>query len=339
MRRGGAGGPGGSCWGLCGGAGPWEPEPEQDPNRSLISCPAPRSPARGTTIRPSRRGPRQPFRGGLPVKLFRVSSALALALPAGAQSFQDNTTDIPTGGAANNSTTENVSFADVDGDGDWDALFADGGDFGNDRNRIWINQGGLQSGAVGVFVDETTRALAQRAGRQPRRRLRRHRPGRRPRLLRRELLGQLQPGQPLLREPGRSAGRERRLLRRGHVHGLREHRPERRDDRVLLGRPGHRAAGRQLGGLVLRRGLRRPRQRRRSGPGAHDLRSGGARQVSLAPLPERRQRGISRSSTRAASSSPASSSTTAIPRCGPRACSRARPPTPPGSRRTWPCAA
>jgi hypothetical protein len=74
---------------------------------------------------------------------------------AGAQTFVNNTTDIPTGGAANNSFSENVSFADVDGDGDQDAVFADGGDLGNDKNRIWINQGGLQGGTVGVFVDDT----------------------------------------------------------------------------------------------------------------------------------------------------------------------------------------
>ena len=89
---------------------------------------------------------------------------LTLALPAalvllaghaGAQSFQNNLTDIPTGGASNNSFTENMAFADVDGDGDLDVVFADGGDLGNDRNRLWVNQGGLQAGTVGVFVDET----------------------------------------------------------------------------------------------------------------------------------------------------------------------------------------
>ena len=83
----------------------------------------------------------------------------ALASAAGAQSFQNNLTDIPVGGAANNSFTENVTFADIDADGDLDAVFADGGDFGNDRNRVWINQGGLQAGTVGVFVDDTAARL------------------------------------------------------------------------------------------------------------------------------------------------------------------------------------
>jgi hypothetical protein len=79
---------------------------------------------------------------------------LVTALSAQAQTFVKNTTLIP-GGAGNGSTTENLDFADVDGDGDLDAIFADGGDGGNDRNRIWINQGGLQGGTLGRLVDET----------------------------------------------------------------------------------------------------------------------------------------------------------------------------------------
>ena len=82
-------------------------------------------------------------------------ATLLLSLPAGAQSFQDAPTRVPQGSPFNNSFSENVDFADVDGDGDWDAVFADGGTAGNDRNRIWINQGGLQGGTTGVFVDKT----------------------------------------------------------------------------------------------------------------------------------------------------------------------------------------
>ncbi len=59
---------------------------------------------------------------------------------------------VPTGpGVA--SSTENVDFADVDLDGDWDAAFADGGDTGWDQNRIWINAG------AGIFSDETEARL------------------------------------------------------------------------------------------------------------------------------------------------------------------------------------
>src|SRR5688572_26180784 len=87
----------------------------------------------------------------------RVAAAvLPLLLPALAQAqFQDNQTQIPQGNPFNNSSTENVDFGDVDGDGDWDAIFADGGDFNQDQSRIWINLGGLQGGTVGFFQDET----------------------------------------------------------------------------------------------------------------------------------------------------------------------------------------
>ena len=42
-----------------------------------------------------------------------------------------------------------VSLGDVDGDGDLDALVANY----NQGNRIWINQGGLQGGSAGVFLE------------------------------------------------------------------------------------------------------------------------------------------------------------------------------------------
>jgi len=91
-----------------------------------------------------------------PKDLARIAlGAALLAAPGLGQSFALNGTDIPTGGAKNSSTTENVDFGDVDGDGDMDALFADGGEDGNDRNRIWINMGGLQGGTQGVFDDQT----------------------------------------------------------------------------------------------------------------------------------------------------------------------------------------
>ena len=63
---------------------------------------------------------------------------------------------IPQGSPFNNSSTENVDFADVDLDGDLDAAFADGGDSGNDQSRIWINQGFAQGGTLGVFLDATS---------------------------------------------------------------------------------------------------------------------------------------------------------------------------------------
>jgi hypothetical protein len=86
------------------------------------------------------------------------TSVLALVLasvPATAQVYVTAPGQLPAGSPGNASTTENVDFADIDLDGDFDVVCADGGDDGNDRNRLWINQGGLQGGTVGVFVDET----------------------------------------------------------------------------------------------------------------------------------------------------------------------------------------
>jgi FG-GAP-like repeat len=64
-------------------------------------------------------------------------------------------TEAPAQIPATGSFTENVDFADVDHDGDMDAILADGGDAQQDQNRIYINSGGLQGGTVGFFVDET----------------------------------------------------------------------------------------------------------------------------------------------------------------------------------------
>lgn len=75
-----------------------------------------------------------------------------LAVPASAQQFVRNTTNVPT----STGDTEQVDFVDVDLDGDWDAGFANGGDTGNQQNRLWINLGGAQGGTIGTFVDETT---------------------------------------------------------------------------------------------------------------------------------------------------------------------------------------
>ena len=85
-----------------------------------------------------------------------LCSLLLLSPVAAAQSFVDGTGQLPTFPAnANKNDSENVDFADVDLDGDFDVICADGGDGGNDRNRLWINQGGAQGGTAGVFVDMT----------------------------------------------------------------------------------------------------------------------------------------------------------------------------------------
>ncbi|MCY2960238.1 MAG: VCBS repeat-containing protein, partial [Planctomycetota bacterium] len=80
--------------------------------------------------------------------------ALLLGAPAASAQFTHNTADVP----PSSSATENVDFADVDNDGDWDAMFANGGDSGNDQNEIWINafNGG---DPVGRFTNRTTQQL------------------------------------------------------------------------------------------------------------------------------------------------------------------------------------
>ncbi len=88
-----------------------------------------------------------------------VPALVGLSGIASAQGFQFAPQRIPQGAPFNNSYTENVDFADVDLDGDFDAIFADGGDFGNDQNRLWINMGGAQGGALGVFEDRTATQL------------------------------------------------------------------------------------------------------------------------------------------------------------------------------------
>jgi hypothetical protein len=81
-------------------------------------------------------------------------AAAVVAAPAVQAQFVVDSGKLPTG-AGIDSSSENVDFGDVDNDGDWDIALADGGDDGNDQNRIWINQGGLQGGVRGVFADET----------------------------------------------------------------------------------------------------------------------------------------------------------------------------------------
>ncbi len=93
-------------------------------------------------------------------KALLALGTLALLAPGGAaQVYVNAPGNIPQGAPFNNSMTEQVDFADVDLDGDWDVGIADGGDFGNDQSRLWINLGGLQAGTAGFFADETAARL------------------------------------------------------------------------------------------------------------------------------------------------------------------------------------
>ena len=80
-----------------------------------------------------------------------------LATPASAQLVR-NTVDLPSG-PQNAGNTEAVAFGDVDLDGDFDVVLAQAGPGLGAQNQLWINQGGLQGGTEGRFVDETVLRL------------------------------------------------------------------------------------------------------------------------------------------------------------------------------------
>lgn len=80
---------------------------------------------------------------------------LASASQATSQAFVVDASAYPTGLGIDSSTMA-VALGDVDLDGDWDAVLADGGGtVGVDQSRLWINLGGLQAGEPGKFADET----------------------------------------------------------------------------------------------------------------------------------------------------------------------------------------
>jgi hypothetical protein len=84
--------------------------------------------------------------------VIAACSFAALAPLGAAQVFTSTPAQIP----ATGSQTENVDFGDIDQDGDWDAVIADGGDTSQDQNRVYVNRGGLQAGPIGFFQDETS---------------------------------------------------------------------------------------------------------------------------------------------------------------------------------------
>ncbi|MEM7306451.1 MAG: FG-GAP-like repeat-containing protein [Planctomycetota bacterium] len=89
-----------------------------------------------------------------PATLLVALAFLSLTEAVSAQAFVVDAAAIPSGPGVNGST-ENIDWGDLDLDGDWDVVIADGGDDGNIQNKIWINQGQLQAGVEGFFLDET----------------------------------------------------------------------------------------------------------------------------------------------------------------------------------------
>jgi hypothetical protein len=76
-----------------------------------------------------------------------------------ARQYTNDPASIPSGTLFNDNHTENVELGDVELDGDWDVAIANGGDFGKEQNRLWVNQGGLQQGVEGFFLDRTAEQL------------------------------------------------------------------------------------------------------------------------------------------------------------------------------------
>jgi hypothetical protein len=56
--------------------------------------------------------------------------------------------------------SENIDPGDCDNDGDLDVIIANGGDGAPQLDRIYVNQGGLQAGAIGTFADESATRFA-----------------------------------------------------------------------------------------------------------------------------------------------------------------------------------
>lgn len=56
--------------------------------------------------------------------------------------------------------SENVDVGDVDLDGDYDVIIGNGGDFGPEPNRIFINNGGIQGGTLGTWTEGTATRFA-----------------------------------------------------------------------------------------------------------------------------------------------------------------------------------
>jgi len=52
--------------------------------------------------------------------------------------------------------SENIDIGDVDNDGDYDVIVANGGDGSNQANEIYINNGGAQGGSEGTFSNGTS---------------------------------------------------------------------------------------------------------------------------------------------------------------------------------------
>ncbi|MCB9897925.1 MAG: VCBS repeat-containing protein [Planctomycetes bacterium] len=97
---------------------------------------------------------------------WRLVACLALVAPfASAQlpDFQPGR-NFPTAAAAfGTGRSVDIDASDIDLDGDLDVLVANGGDGSAQATWVYVNQGGLQGGVEGAFVDESAARFAEAA--------------------------------------------------------------------------------------------------------------------------------------------------------------------------------
>jgi len=92
------------------------------------------------------------LRGGCALLLVALAARAATAQLTDLQPGRNFPTALLSFGAGR---SENLDVGDVDEDGDYDVVVANGGDTAAQANRIFLNNGGLQGGVQGTFTDAT----------------------------------------------------------------------------------------------------------------------------------------------------------------------------------------
>ncbi|MCB9898749.1 MAG: VCBS repeat-containing protein [Planctomycetes bacterium] len=92
------------------------------------------------------------------MRAFCILATAAVLAPVANSQLTDlqSGRNFPTAAAAfGTGRSENIDPGDVDNDGDYDAVVANGGDGAAQLNTIYINNGGIQGGVIGTFSDQS----------------------------------------------------------------------------------------------------------------------------------------------------------------------------------------